>query len=110
MKLGSFSALKALLGQAAMFAALMVERIQAHQFRHGTPPRSRMHVHDRADGPNSRTSIHMLVRSVNKGYDYKPSERELRPHGRASERGWQCAKRRPSLARREALSLRSAAA
>lgn len=58
---------KALLTQAAQFAALM-QRIQAAQFRHGTPARAKMHVHDRADGPNSRTSIHMLVRACNAGY------------------------------------------
>jgi hypothetical protein len=44
---------KELLTQAAQFAALMVQRIQMAQFRHGTPARSRMRVHDRSDGPNS---------------------------------------------------------
>lgn len=59
---------KALLTQAAQFAALMVQRIQMAQFRHGTPARRAKHIHDRSDGPASRTSIHMLVRSVNLGY------------------------------------------
>lgn len=38
----------------------------------GTPPRWHRHTHDRADGPNSNTSLHMLRRSVNKGYEWKP--------------------------------------
>ena len=92
---------KSLLSQAAMFAALMVQRIQAAQFRHGTPARSRMRAHDREDGPNSRTSIHMLVRSINKGFKYLPEAKALRPHGRQSERGWACSPKRPSLVRRE---------
>jgi hypothetical protein len=97
---------KNLLTQAAQFAALMVQRIQAAQFRHGTPARARMHIHDRATGPDSRTSIHMLVRSVTEGYSYLPDEKALRPHGRQSERGWACSPKRPSRARREALAAR----
>jgi hypothetical protein len=92
---------KALLTQAAQFAALMVQRIQMAQFRHGTPPRAKMHIHDRATGPDSRTSVHMLVRAVNAGFNYLPDEKALRPHGRQSKRGWACSPKRPSLARRE---------
>jgi hypothetical protein len=68
---------KELLTQAAQFAALMVQRIQMAQFRHGTPARSRMRVHDRSDGPNSRTSIHMLIRACNAGYKCEIPEK---PH------------------------------
>lgn len=99
-----------LLSQAAMFAFKMMMRIREAQFRHGTPPRLRR-GHDRKEfGPHSRTSIHMLVRAINKGYVYEPQPNELRPHGRRSERGWQCAKRRPSLARRVAISMAPATA
>ena len=68
---------KSLIATAAQAAMRMVQGILAAQFRHGTPARSRMRTHDRKDGPNSRTSIHMLVRAVNAGYDYGAVEK---PH------------------------------
>jgi hypothetical protein len=57
-----------LIGEATAQAIMLALRIRDTQFRRATPPRMHMRIHDRADGPNGRTSIHMLVRSVNKGF------------------------------------------
>ena len=96
---------KSLMTVASAFAQMLAMKIRAaqNQFRPGTAPRLRMNVHNREDGPNSRTSLHMLRRSVNKGFNHLPDEKALRPHGRQSKRGWACSPKRPSLARRDAL-------
>ena len=67
---------KSLMTVASAFAQMLAMKIRnaQNQFRPGTAPRHRMRVHDRADGPNSRTSIHMLVRSVNKGYSFRTGD------------------------------------
>ena len=99
---------KGLMTVAAAFAQQLAAKIRAsqNQFRPGTAPRRHFRFHDRSDGPNSRTSIHMLTRSVNKGFDYKPDAKALRPHGRESERGGARSPKRPGAARREALAAR----
>ena len=60
------------LARMRMFAEAMVYNIMRKRFKQGTPPKRHRHVHDRADGPNSRTSLHMLRRSVNMGYVWQP--------------------------------------
>lgn len=92
-----------LIGEATAQALMLALRIRDTQFRRATPPRMHKHIHDRHDGPDGKNpTIHMLVRSCNSGFNHKPDERALRPHGRQSERGWQCSPKRPSFARREA--------
>ena len=64
-----------LVGEATAQALLTAMRIRDAQFRHATPPRQHMRLHDRRDGPAGRNpTIHMLVRSVNKGYCCELSE------------------------------------
>ena len=65
-------AMKTAFTRARMFAEAMVYNIMRKRFKQGTPPKRHRHVHDRADGPNSRTSLHMLRRSVNMGYVWQP--------------------------------------
>jgi hypothetical protein len=61
---------------ASAFAQMLAMKIRnsQNQFRPGTAPRLARHVHDRSTGPNSRTSIHMLVRSVNMGYSFRTGD------------------------------------
>jgi hypothetical protein len=60
---------------AQLSAMLSNYRLAQQRFTQGTPARRHKHVHDRADdGPNSRTSLHMLRRSVNLGYTWVPPE------------------------------------
>ena len=56
------------LARMRMFAKAMAYNIMRKRFKQGTPATRHKRVHDRADGPNSRTSFHMLRRSVNKGF------------------------------------------
>ena len=56
------------LARMRMFAEAMAYNIMRKRFKQGTPATRHKRVHDRADGPNSSTSFHMLRRSVNKGF------------------------------------------
>ena len=59
---------KLMMTRAQMFAAAIAYRIQQNRMFRGTPARRHKHVHDRVDGPASRTSLHMLRRSINLGF------------------------------------------
>lgn len=60
-------------------ARRIAKKLQESQFRHGTPKRQR-YGKRRADGPGVGATIHMLVRSINAGFEPRITP-DLSRHG-----------------------------